>query len=62
MNEYKFDPLFHPHLEILLNEKGKNEIRRHARVSRDNRHECQECFTCYCMHWLERRGGVGDGE
>ena len=26
----------------------RDELKRHAHVSIDNRHKCQECFTCAC--------------
>ena len=29
------------------------ELRRHAAVSRDNRHACVECFCCACAVALE---------
>jgi len=41
-----FNQLFHAHQ--LLKEKGYDEVRRHARVSSENRHRCRECFCCAC--------------
>ena len=32
------------------------ECRRHARVSRDNRHRCRECFCCACLAVVTERG------
>jgi hypothetical protein len=34
------------------------DLRRHASVSRDNRHRCRECFTCACLTVLE--GHLGE--
>ena len=31
------------------------EVKRHASVSLDNRHSCVDCFTCACVHEVERR-------
>jgi hypothetical protein len=30
----------------------RDEVRRHARVSIDNRHRCQDCFCCACVEVL----------
>jgi hypothetical protein len=32
------------------------ELRRHALVSRDNKHECRDCFTCACLVIARQRG------
>lgn len=32
-----------------------NELQRHASVSRDNRHRCQDCFCCAAWTVLEER-------
>lgn len=34
------------------------DLRRHAAVSLQNRHRCNECFTCACVSELERRKTV----
>lgn len=39
----------------LLKTKGREEVRRHARVSIENRHHCRECFTCACVAVLAER-------
>lgn len=32
-----------------------SELQAHARVSLDNKHQCQECFTCACAKvYLDR--------
>jgi hypothetical protein len=31
------------------------DIKRHASVSRDNRHRCYSCFTCACLTVAEQR-------
>jgi len=52
-NQYEptwFNQLFHA--RQLLQEKGWQEVRRHANVSRDNRHRCRECFCCACAEVL----------
>jgi len=36
------------HAVKLFNE-NPTELRRHALVSRDNRHRCKECFCCACL-------------
>ena len=41
-------------IQRILKDEGLKGIRRHARVSLNNRHRCQQCFCCYCMEWLER--------
>lgn len=35
-----------------------NELRRHASVSRNNRHRCCDCFTCACCEIEEERSGA----
>lgn len=37
------------HAKRLYREKGRAEVMRHARVSIDNRHRCNECFCCACV-------------
>jgi hypothetical protein len=47
MNEYQNMPTW----EQLIAEAKKlpvAELKRHASVSRDNRHRCESCFTCAC--------------
>lgn len=34
------------------------ECARHARVSRDNRHRCTDCFTCACLTVMELRAAA----
>lgn len=31
------------------------ELKRHASVSTDNRHECRSCFCCACLVTLGER-------
>jgi hypothetical protein len=42
--EFKGKPYFLP----------LREIKRHASVSKSNRHRCNQCFTCACLDKLER--------
>lgn len=37
----------------------RQELLRHASVSRDNRHRCQSCFTCACLTVAEEAGIKG---
>lgn len=32
------------------------ELKRHAAVSIENRHKCQDCFCCACVEELAHRG------
>ncbi len=32
------------------------ELERHARISFDNRHRCEDCFCCAALTTLEERG------
>ena len=42
------------HAEQLNTLEKRAELRRHASVSRDNRHRCEDCFCCACLKVLER--------
>ncbi len=35
--------------------EDRAECLRHAMVSQDNRHKCQECFTCACLEVYRNR-------
>lgn len=41
---------------VMARKLDDNELRRHASVSIDNRHECRDCFTCACVAVLKERG------
>jgi len=41
---------------VILYRKNPKEVLRHAEVSIDNRHKCQQCFTCACVE-VYRNGG-----
>lgn len=32
-----------------------SELKRHASVSTNNKHECRDCFCCACVEELKRR-------
>ena len=32
-----------------------NELRRHARISINNSHQCVDCFTCACVTEMHKR-------
>jgi hypothetical protein len=35
---------------------GRLSVMDHAKVARDNRHKCTECFLCACAHiWHEEK-------
>jgi hypothetical protein len=34
---------------------SREDLRRHASVSRDNKHRCRDCYTCACLEVLEER-------
>ena len=36
-------------------ELSPQELRRHASVSTDNRHQCEDCFTCACAAVLREK-------
>lgn len=42
----------------ILYRKDPKEVLRHAKVSTDNRHRCQSCFTCACVQVYRNHGGM----
>ena len=42
-------------VQELLKNEGLQKVYQHARVSLDNRHYCQECFTCACVRYLNTK-------
>ncbi len=38
------------------------DVRRHALVSRENRHRCYGCFTCACLTVAEQRKILGKAQ
>jgi hypothetical protein len=46
----------------LLHEQGLDELKRHARVSTQNRHRCRACFCCACLAVIEDYAMAPDKE
>ncbi len=45
---------FEAEIKRILNQKGLEEIRRHASVSIRNRCWCNSCFCCACAEFMSR--------
>lgn len=53
--EHTMEPTWDNQL-VMARKLDDDELRRHASVSINNRHECRDCFTCACVAVLRERG------